>query len=234
MTNSVSSSLTTQSTTNNSSTSSSSSQSSTVQPLGQDAFLKLLMAQLQNQDPLNPTDDTEFVTQLSQFSLVEQSVQQSSQLTTLGSQLQNLENSNATVLVGQNVTVNGGTLNWNGSYAATSTVSLGAAAQSVTATVSDSNGNAVRTMTLGPQQAGPLTVTWDGHGDDGQSEPSGTYSLTVSGTNANGQAISVSQQVSGTVASVSFTNGSPSVTLTNGTVAPVSSLVSVGMTPNNQ
>jgi flagellar basal-body rod modification protein FlgD len=233
MTNSVNSSLTTPTTTSSSS-SSGSSATAASQPLGQDAFLKLLMAQLQNQDPLNPTDDTEFVTQLSQFSLVEQSVQQSSQLTTLGSQLQNLENSNATVLVGQNVTINGGTLNWNGSYAATSTVSLGAAASSVTATVSDSNGNAVRTMNLGPQAAGPLTVTWDGHGDDGQSEPSGAYSLTVTGTDANGQAINVSQQVTGTVASVQFSGGSPSVTLTNGTSAPVSSLVSVGMTQNNQ
>ena len=86
----------------------------------------------------------------------------------------------------------------------------------------------------GPQPAGPLSVTWDGHGDGGLSEPAGTYSLNVSAAGADGSPVNVSQQVTGMVSSVSFSNGSPSVTLTNGTVAPVSSLVSVGMTPNNQ
>src|SRR5271167_2274268 len=86
-----------------SSSTSSSGSTATAQPLGQDAFLKLLMAQLKNQDPLNPSDDTQFVTQLSQFSLVEQSTQQSTQLTSLSNQLQSLNNSNATVLVGQKV-----------------------------------------------------------------------------------------------------------------------------------
>src|SRR5271167_1105197 len=118
-----------------SSSTSSSGSTATAQPLGQDAFLKLLMAQLQNQDPLNPTDDTEFVTQLSQFSLVEQSVQQSSQLTSMSAQLQALDNSNDSFLVGQQVAVGGGTLNYNGSLAASSSVTLGAQAQSVTATI---------------------------------------------------------------------------------------------------
>jgi flagellar basal-body rod modification protein FlgD len=215
------------------SSSNSSNTTANVQPLGQDAFLKLLMAQLQNQDPLNPTDDTEFVTQLSQFSLVEQSVQQSSQLTSMSSQLQALDNSNDAFLIGQQVTVGGGTLSYNGSLAASASVTLGTAAQSVTATVTDSSGNTIRTLNLGPQAAGPLTVTWDGHGDGGQTEPSGTYSVAVSATAANGQPIPVSQNVTGTVSSVSFANGSPTLTLSNGTVAPVSNLVSVGVTSTN-
>jgi len=216
-----------------SSSTSSSGSTATAQPLGQDAFLKLLMAQLQNQDPLNPTDDTEFVTQLSQFSLVEQSVQQSSQLTSMSAQLQALDNSNDSFLVGQQVAVGGGTLNYNGSLAASSSVTLGAEAQSVTATISDSNGNEVRTLNLGPQAAGPLTVTWDGHGDGGQSEPSGTYTMAVTGTDANNKPITVSTTVNGVVSSVSFANGTPTLTLTNGTVAPVSNLVTVGVTPTN-
>jgi flagellar basal-body rod modification protein FlgD len=210
-----------------------SSQTAASQPLGQDAFLKLLMAQLKNQDPLNPTDDTEFVTQLSQFSLVEQSVQQSTQLTTLGTQLQSLDNSNSTVLVGQQVTVGGGSLSWGGTYAAKGNVTLGGAAQSVTAIITDSSGNAVRTMNLGPQQAGPLSIAWNGLGDAGQAEPSGTYNLAVTAASSSGQSVSVSQNVTGVVSAVTFAQGSPSVTLSNGTVAPVSSLVSVGTTPSN-
>ena len=48
------------------------SATSSANTLGQNAFLKLLIAQLQNQDPLNPTDSTTFVSQLAQFSELEQ------------------------------------------------------------------------------------------------------------------------------------------------------------------
>src|SRR5579863_2520816 len=94
------------------------------QTLGQDAFLKLLMAQLKNQDPLNPTDDTEFVTQLSQFSLVEQSVQQSSSLTSIQSALQGLNNENDLAMVGQPVTMSGSNLTYGGSLSVSGQATL--------------------------------------------------------------------------------------------------------------
>ncbi len=203
------------------------------QTMGKDAFLKLLMAQLKNQDPLNPSDSTQFVTQLSQFSLVEQSVQQSSQLTSISTALQALDSQNNLALVGQTVTMNGGTLNFGGSFAVSGQATLAAPAQVVTATVVDSSGNPVRTLKLGAHNAGPLTVSWDGRGDNGQTEPAGTYTLAVSATDANGQSVAVSQNVRGIVAGVSVGGTNPSFTLTNGMVMPVSDLVSVGTTLNN-
>ncbi len=209
--------------------------SAATQTLGQDAFLKLLMAQLSNQDPLNPVQGTEFVTQLSQFSLVEQSVSQSTALTNISTQLQGLSNSDATSLVGKTVTVSGSGLAYNGVLATTGNVTLGGAAQSVTVSISDSNGNVVRTMQLGSEPAGPLNVSWNGMNDSGQQQPAGNYTLNVTATDANGQPVNVSQNVTGTVTQVNFSQGYPQLTLNTGTVVPVSNLVSVGgsATPNN-
>jgi flagellar basal-body rod modification protein FlgD len=214
---------------------SSSSASTTTQPqtLGQDAFLKLLMAQLKNQDPLNPTDDTEFVTQLSQFSLVEQSVQQSTSLTSIQGALQSLNNENDLAMVGQPVTMDGSSLNYGGSLAVSGQATLATQAAAVTAAIKDSNGNTVRTLNLGAHAAGPLQITWDGRGDSGQTEPSGSYTLAVTATDANGQSVSVNQNVTGVVEGVSLGGTGPTFTLSNGLVMPASNLLSVGTTLNN-
>ncbi len=204
-----------------------------TQALGQDAFLKLLMAQLQNQDPLNPVQGTEFVTQLSQFSLVEQSVTQSTQLTNIGAQLQGMTNSDATGLIGKSVTVSGSGMSWNGVLATTGNVTLAGPAQSVTASVVDSQGNVVRTLSLGGEPGGALAVTWDGKTDSGQPAPSGNYTLSVKASDATGAPVSVSQTSTGVVTKVSFDQGYPAITLSTGAVVPVSSLVSVAGTPAN-
>jgi len=197
------------------------------QTLDQNAFLKLLMAQLSNQDPLQPMQGTEFVTQLSQFSLVEQSVNQSTQLGKITSQLQGLGNSDATALVGKTVTVRGNGMQWDGTFATTANVTLAGPAASVTATVKDSQGNTVRTMTLGAEPGGVLPITWDGRDDSGQPAPAGSYSVSVGATDATGRSVAVSQTATGVVTAVSFDKGYPEMTLGTGAVAPVSQLVSV-------
>jgi flagellar basal-body rod modification protein FlgD len=90
----------------NSSSSSSSSTSSTT-TLDYNSFLQLLIAQLQNQDPLNPTDSTEFVSQLASFSSVEQGVNTNSKLDQL---LVNANLTQASTMVGLKVTSADGTV----------------------------------------------------------------------------------------------------------------------------
>jgi flagellar basal-body rod modification protein FlgD len=190
-------------------------------------FLQLLMAQMQNQDPLQPDDSTAWVTQLATYSQVEQSVAQTSTLNTISTQLQGLSSTNTANLIGKSVTLQGNTLAWNGTSPATSAVTLAAPAQHVAVTVSDSGGNTVKVLQLGPQSTGSVSIQWDGTNQTGQAEPAGTYTFAVSATGANGTSVGVSQSVSGIVTQVSYANGSSTLTLNNGTTASISQLASV-------
>jgi flagellar basal-body rod modification protein FlgD len=203
--------------------------------LDQNSFLKLLMAQMENQDPTAPTDSTTFVTQLAQFTQVQQTTAQTTTLSNIQNQLQSLSSGQATNLVGKTVTVNGNSMTFNGTFASPANVTLAGAAQTVTVAVQDSQGNTVRTMNLGAASAGPLSITWDGKEDTGQSAPSGSYMAAVTAAGASGQTVGVSTTVTGTVTQVSLNNGSPTLTLSTGAVAPVSQLAgvvgSVGTSP---
>jgi len=190
-------------------------------------FLQLLMAQMQNQDPLQPDDSTAWVTQLATYSQVEQSVAQTSSLNTISTELQGLSSTNSANLIGKSVTLQGNTLTWNGTSPATASVNLAAPAQQVQVTVSDSSGNTVKVLKLGATAAGPASFQWDGTNQSGQAAPAGTYTFAVSATGSNGASVGVSQSVTGIVTQVSYANGSSTLTLNNGTTASISQLASV-------
>jgi flagellar basal-body rod modification protein FlgD len=200
----------------------------TAPAVNEQQFMQLLIAQLQHQDPTQPVQGTEFVTQLAQFSLVEQSANQTTQLTSLNTQMSGLTNDQTSQLIGQTVTLNGNSLSFDGTVATPANATLSGAAAQVTATISDSSGNLVRTMNLGPHAAGPITIPWNGLNNSGLTQPSGSYSVSVAATDSSGGAVGVSQNVTGVVANVSFVSGSPQLTLTSGATAPVSNVMSVG------
>ena len=196
--------------------------------VNQQQFMQLLIAQLQHQDPTQPVQGTEFVTQLAQFSLVEQSVNQTTQLGSISTQLAGLSNDQASQLVGKTVSINGSSTTFNGSVATPANATLSAAAAQISATITDSKGNVVRTLSLQPHAAGPMAIPWDGRDSSGQPVASGSYTVGVTAADSNGNPVSVSQSVSGVVANVSFATGSPEITLASGASAPISQIVSVG------
>ena len=196
--------------------------------LDRDAFLKLLVAQMSHQDPLAPTQGTEYVAQLSQFAMVEQSVAQSAKLDTLSAQMGGLSNNAATDLVGKTVNVRGHGIAWDGTNATGSSVTLGGQAAKVTVHIQDGNGKTIRTMELGGRPGGPIAIGWDGKDDAGQPVAKGAYAAKVVATSADGQAVTASQDVAGKVMKVSFDKGYPELLLDSGAMAPVSDLVSVG------
>ncbi|MEO8800742.1 MAG: FlgD immunoglobulin-like domain containing protein [Polyangiaceae bacterium] len=199
--------------------------------VGKDDFLKLLVAQLSHQDPTAASDPNQFVQQLSQMSTMEQAVNQSSQLSLISSQMGGLASNEAAGLIGKQVQVSGGSLAFDGTLATTSSVQLDGAATKVTAQIKDSSGNVVRTIDLGAQPQGPLSVTWDGKSDAGGTEPAGNYTVSVTATGADGSPVNVEGQVTGIVTKVSYDKGYPVVTLDSGATAPISKLVSVAAAP---
>ena len=210
-----------------STTTAATSNAATKTSLDKDAFLKLLMAQIKNQDPLKPMEGTEFVSQLATFSMVEQSVTQSGKLDTLSVQLKGIANNDAAGLVGKNISVRGRGFSFDGAMPATSSVTVERPATKVTATIKDAEGNVVRTMELGAKPAGACPLTWDGKDASGTTLAAGTYSVDVRAEDAAGNAVTTTQTVKGRVVSVSYEKGFPEMVLDSGVRAPVSDLVSI-------
>lgn len=155
------------------------------QALGQDAFLKLLVAQLKNQNPLKPVENEAFIAQLAQFSQVEQSTK----LVKL--MQQNIDQQSAAMqtqkvgLIGHQVKTSGAFVQL-GNGPAPITYSLAADAASVTVSVLDAGNQPIRTMAFSGQPAGPQQVLWDGKDDKGQTMPVGTYGYSVVAKDASG------------------------------------------------
>jgi flagellar basal-body rod modification protein FlgD len=209
------------------------SSTSTAPAVNTSEFLQLLVAQLKNQDPTQPAQGTDFITQLAEFSQVEQSQNQTNELTTMSTQLTGIASQQATSLVGQTVTVSGNSTNYDGTSATPASVTLGGAAADVQATISDSSGNVLRTIDMGAAPAGVVQVKWDGRSDAGTVQATGTYGVSVTATDSAGNAVPVTSSVTGSVTGVSFAAGYPAVTLSNGTTAPVSALTGVSQTPTS-
>ena len=200
--------------------------------LDKQSFLKLLVAQLSHQDPLKPMEGTEFVTQLAQFSSVEQQIIQSQKLDVLSTQMQGLAGNEAASLVGKRVTIQGKSeVNFDGNLATNQSFTLNGQADSVKVDIKDANGNVVRTIDLKNKEAGAVDVVWDGKSDSGNKMPAGKYTMDIHAKDKSGADVGTTQQVSGTVVKVTFEKGYPEVVLDSGVRAPLSDLVSVGGDP---
>jgi flagellar basal-body rod modification protein FlgD len=188
--------------------------SATNAALNENNFFQLLTAQLENQDPLNPTSPSDFAAELAQFSTAI-GVQQ---LQTTQTSYGNLQLSQ---LVGQNVAVAGNSLVLGSSGKATGAYNLASAATDVQVTIADSTGTVLGTMDLGAQAAGTQTFTWNGQTPNGATEAAGTYQFSVSATGLNGSVVSTTSYsvVPVTSVTVGGSNG-PTVNLGDG-VAPV-------------
>lgn len=201
--------------------------------LGEQDFLKLLVAQLKNQDPLAPQDNSQFVAQLAQFSSLQAAMGTNTRLDTISSQNQGVANTEAINLVGKKATVKGSLLTAQGSGQPVA-VNFTLAANSATTNVSiqDSTGKVVRTIPIGAHNAGLVKTSWDGRDDNGNVMPAGTYAVSVQAKTEQGGAISVAQETTGTVTSVAFDKGYPVLSLDNGMQVPVSDLIEVDSSPN--
>jgi flagellar basal-body rod modification protein FlgD len=188
----------------------------------QQRFLKLFVAQLNNQDPLNPLDNAQLTSQLAQMSTVSgiQSMQKT--LTSLLDATAPAQLLQAANLVGHAVLSKGNELQVASGEGATFQISLPTSAASVQAVVSDGAGNTVRTFELGAQAAGTSAQTWDGLDDAGQPVADGAYTVKVAASNG-GQAVAVDTLVYGQVASVA--QGAPgqgvAINLTSGRSVPL-------------
>lgn len=147
--------------------------------LGQEDFLKLMIAQLENQDPTKPLENTEFLSQMAQFSTVEGIAGIEQGFGNLSSVLSANQTLQAAGLVGHKVVTesNLGVLAQGETLDAT--VNLPQGSPAVTLYVQDMSGRLVHTRELGASAGGELKVQWDGTSDDGSVAPPGEYRVSA-------------------------------------------------------
>jgi flagellar basal-body rod modification protein FlgD len=188
-------------------------------------FLNLLVTEMQNQNPLDPTSTTDFTTQMTQYANFDQQSTLNSNLSALLTSFNSLLTLNSSNYIGQTVTAKADSATLQ-SGAIAFGYSLDSAAATTTLTVSDSSGNAVWTGS-GTTTAGSNSFTWDGTTTDGtQLADGGTYSLTVSATDSSGTAISGYTTVSGKVTGTDSSSGTAKL-LIGTTPLDVSSVIGV-------
>ena len=178
--------------------------------LDKNAFLSLLVAQLKNQDPTNAQDPNQMVSQMAQFSALEQQQNSNSLLTSLQSQLSAMYQTQAAGMVGKKVQVTSSSLNLQDGSASIG-VNLPSAAN-VSISILNSSGKEVATLTPGTMASGSQVVNWNGKDSNGNQLADGTYTVAIDAKGADGSAVAATTTSYATVTAVSFTNGAVTVT----------------------
>ena len=186
----------------------------------EDRLLKLLVAQMQNQDPLNPMDNAEVTTQMAQLSTVTGINKLNETLDALMASLSSNQTLEAASMIGHGVLVNGDTVQLQkaadytdektgetipGASIGVMGIDLQSAASNVTVKIYNQNGGLVKTIGLGSSGAGVIPVSWDGSSETGGTAPPGKYTFSVE-AKMNGQSVTANPLAFGEV--VSVTKGS--------------------------
>ena len=167
---------------------------STDNSLGQDAFLKMFMAQLTNQNPLDPMDNTEFTAQLATFSQLEQLTKISGYLEGMNDLKEAVNQTTILGYIGKEVAMSGNVLPVSQGYVGGVSYTLASDAD-VSAVITDSSGTQVAQLSLGWQTAGSQTFQWDGTDSAGQTVADGVYTISISAADSAGEAVTVSDMV---------------------------------------
>jgi len=221
---------TTDTSTTASSTSSSSSSSLTNATMDKEDFLKLLTTQLQYQNPLNPQDPSEFVAQLAQFTSLEQLINLNTKLeeySTIAKSMQtSMQLSQGLELLGKEVKAQGNSFAVSSGEAKDLAFILGGAASSTTVSIYNSSGTLVRTIDMGSQSAGEVSVSWDGKDNSGNTVADGTYYYEVAATDAKGNTVETATYVTGKVEQV-LQDSSTVYLKINGRLVTMDSILSI-------
>ncbi|MFQ6112349.1 MAG: flagellar hook assembly protein FlgD [Nitrospinota bacterium] len=177
------------------------------QALGRDQFLRLLVAQLTHQNPLDPMKGVEFVTQLSQFSSLEQLFDINDRLQSLESLQRALASTQSVGAIGKRVLARGNNLEVTDSWVSPIVFELMDSATEVVVAIKDSSGRLVRTLEQNTPGTGRKKIEWDGMDGKGEKLPEGGYSFSVYATDFAGQSVEAVPYTSGIVTGVSFEEG---------------------------
>ncbi|CAG4882175.1 flagellar hook assembly protein [Georgfuchsia toluolica] len=171
----------------------------------QDRFLKLLVVQMKNQDPLNPMDNAQVTTQIAQLNTVSGIDKLNTTLTNMAASFSAAQSIQATSLIGHGVLVPGSSLNLQNGTALFG-ADLPQSVDHLKVSIQDGAGNVLHSMDVGPHPAGSVVLSWDGVTDAGMTAANGNYKLVLDAS-AAGSAIPATPLSFSQVEGVSSTAG---------------------------
>jgi flagellar basal-body rod modification protein FlgD len=197
--------------------------------LGQDQFLQLLVAQMQNQDPINPMDGKEFASQLAEFNSVEQLIGVNDGLSDLSESQQlmrsELTNSMASSLTGKEVRALSDKVQLQGNGGSNINYDLNNAASEVEIVIRDASGNEVRRETIDGAASGENNWSWDGKSNDGDEVPDGQYNVEINAKNGD-ESVKARTFIEGTANKVRFTGEGVKISI-DGVEVPIGDIETV-------
>lgn len=163
-----------------------------------DSFIRLLTAQVRNQDPLAPLDSTQFVEQLATFSTLEQQVKSNDSLSYIASAMADLQQMMASEWIGRSVSVPSSAIAYSGQPVAFE-ANLPAGTERAVLSVFTSDGNLLSQQELSTDESG---WQWKGETAAGVSAPHGRYLMAVEAFGPNGSLGAVTPAIRSTVTGV--------------------------------
>jgi flagellar basal-body rod modification protein FlgD len=206
---------------------------SETQIMGKEDFLKLLLAQLENQDPLDPTDSVEFTAQLAQFSSLEQLGNVNTNLEKLELYQASINNSQAVSFIGKEIVARGNGVAVAGGQPVALQFELPADAGAVTLSIYDANGEFVRTYDASNLNAGLHSISWDAKDQNGNQVTDGTYRFELMAEGHDGEPMTVTTYANGTVSGVTFSENTTYL-VTDERKIPVGDVIQVNQKKNTQ
>jgi flagellar basal-body rod modification protein FlgD len=189
-------------------------------------FLKLLVAQIQNQDPMAPMDASTMTNQMSQLNMVSSIGTMNGSLTAMLAQMQSTNFINQATMIGRSPLIAGNAISYAGQGDVPLAANLTAPTSNLKASIIDNaTGNEITSVDLGVANAGMKTFAWGGLDQSGKQVPAGSYSLMLTASDAAGNTISPTAYVGSPVASVAKGTGSEvNFTLQDGRTISASSI----------
>jgi len=195
--------------------------------MGKDQFLKLMIEQLKHQDPLSPMQNTEFTSQMAQFSSLEQLYNVNTNLGSLSQINSSVANAQSLGMIGKEVKAVGNTVEIAGGKATAINFSLPSDVGVSSVHITNAAGEVVATVTGGALTGGEHTLPWNGKDMAGKDLADGTYTFAVDARSVTGQAVNATTFMRGIVKSISITNGVTYLNIGNGKVL-ASDIMEVG------
>lgn len=180
--------------------------------LGKNEFLELMIAQLENQNPLEPQDNGAFISQLAEFSALEEMQQISSTVDSFSEQFQSSQALQASAMVGRNVLVPGADSPLLSDGTISGMIDLPSGTSNLSVSILNGSGELVRRIDMGQQFAGSVPFSWDGKNEQGDMMPNDRYTIKAESKTSTGSE-QLDTLFASQVISVSIAQGGGAVTL---------------------